>query len=68
MCDRLTGHEDPTSWKPISDELVLALRAESAGDDAAVAAALPLVTVAAYLGELELVYPVIKAPQLEPLN
>lgn len=68
VCDRLTGHEDPTSWKPISDELVLALRAESAGDDAAVAAALPLVTVAAYLGELELVYPVIKAPQLEPLN
>ncbi len=42
---------------PISDAFVLALRAESAGDDLAISAALPLVTVAANLGELELLYP-----------
>ena len=56
VCARLAGHDDRT-WPPISDDLVPALRAESTGDEAAVAAALPLVTVAASLGELELVYP-----------
>jgi uncharacterized membrane protein YccC len=56
VCARLAGHDDRT-WPPISDDLVPALRAESTGDEAAVAAALPLVTVAANLGELELVYP-----------
>jgi uncharacterized membrane protein YccC len=56
VCARLAGHDD-TTWPPISDDLVPALRAESTGDEAAVAAALPLVTVAASLGELELVYP-----------
>jgi uncharacterized membrane protein YccC len=54
--ERLAGITDK-SWSPISDEFVLALRAESTGDDAAVSAALPLVTVAANLGELELIYP-----------
>jgi hypothetical protein len=54
--ERLAGITDK-SWSPISDEFVLALRAESTGDDAAVPAALPLVTVAANLGELELIYP-----------
>ncbi len=49
-------------WPPISDDLVPALRAESTGDEAAVAAALPLVTVAANLGELELVYPAVPEP------
>lgn len=62
--DRLTGAEDASAWNPISDDLVLALRAESTGDEAAVAAALPLVTVGAYLGELELIYPIISAPKL----
>jgi uncharacterized membrane protein YgaE (UPF0421/DUF939 family) len=42
---------------PITDEFVLALRAESTGDEAAVNSALPLVTIAANLGELELIYP-----------
>ncbi len=56
VCARLAGHDDRT-WPPISDDLIPALRAESTGDEAAVAAALPLVTVAASLGELELVYP-----------
>ena len=36
---------------------MIALRAEAADDDLAVAAALPLVTVAAHLGELEVLYP-----------
>jgi hypothetical protein len=56
VSERLAGITDK-SWSPISDEFVLALRAESTGDDAAVPAALPLVTVAANLGELELIYP-----------
>ena len=56
VCDRLAGRM-ATPWPPISDDLVPALRAESTGDEAAVAAALPLITVAANLGELELVYP-----------
>jgi uncharacterized membrane protein YgaE (UPF0421/DUF939 family) len=42
---------------PITDEVLLALRAESTGDEAAVNSALPLVTIAANLGELELIYP-----------
>jgi hypothetical protein len=56
VSERLAGVTD-RSWPLISDEFVLALRAESTGDDAAVSAALPLVTVAANLGELELIYP-----------
>jgi len=42
---------------PISDQFVLALPAEADAGDLAVSAALPLVTVAASLGELELTYP-----------
>jgi hypothetical protein len=55
VCERLAG--DTTSWPPISDDFVPALRAESTGDEAGVEAALPLVAVAANLGELELIYP-----------
>jgi hypothetical protein len=53
---RVAGATDQT-FAPISDELVLALRAEFTGDETAVEAALPLVTIAANLGELELIYP-----------
>ena len=56
VCDRLAGRDD-TVWPPISDDLVPALREESTGGDSAVAAALPLIMVAASLGELELIYP-----------
>jgi uncharacterized membrane protein YccC len=56
VCARLAGVTDQT-WDPITDEFVHALRAQSTGDHAAVNAALPLVTVAANLGELELIYP-----------
>ena len=58
ICDRLAGRADPKQAPtPISDDFVLALRAESGGDDLSVSAALPLLTVAASLGELELIYP-----------
>lgn len=60
ICLRLSGQVDPDQeWVPISDDFVLALRSEAGGDDLSVAAALPLLAVAAALGELELIYPVI---------
>ena len=56
ICARLTG--DPgQEFLSISDDFVLALRADTTGDDLAISAALPLSTVAANLGELELLYP-----------
>lgn len=59
ICARIAGAEDPdpATLAPISDDFVLALRAESGGGSLSVEAALPLVTVAASLGELELLYP-----------
>jgi hypothetical protein len=53
---RVAGATDQT-LAPIRDEFVLALRAEFTGDETAVNAALPLVTIAANLGELELIHP-----------
>lgn len=56
--ERVTGRLDPErEWGPISDDFVLALRSEARDDDLGVSAALPLLTVAALLGELELIYP-----------
>jgi hypothetical protein len=57
--DRLSGKLGTGGdWAPIGEEFVLALRSESNGDDdMAIAAAMTLVTVAAAIGELELVYP-----------
>jgi hypothetical protein len=56
ICGRLIG--DPgRELDSISDDFVLALRADATGDDLAVSAALPLTTTAANLGELELLYP-----------
>jgi hypothetical protein len=52
---RLAGVTEQ-NWGPVSDEFVLALRAEF-NDESTVDAALPLVTIAANLGELELSYP-----------
>ena len=58
ICDRLAGRINPKQASaPIGDDFVLALRAESGGDSLSVSAALPLLTVAASLGELELIYP-----------
>lgn len=57
ICTQLADGSAPDAVPvPISDELVPALRAESSGDELAVSAALPLVAVAASLGELELIY------------
>ncbi|MGV0849254.1 FUSC family protein [Mycolicibacterium phlei] len=56
VCAQATGGT-ADSPAPISDDFVLALRAEASDDDLAVSAALPLVTVAALLGALELLYP-----------
>jgi uncharacterized membrane protein YccC len=53
---RLTG--DPgRELHTISDDFVLSLRADATNDDLAISAALPLTTVAANLGDLELLYP-----------
>ncbi|BBX67315.1 FUSC family protein [Mycolicibacterium psychrotolerans] len=58
ICERVAGRPDPEHpWAPISDDFVRALRAQMRDDDLGVSAALPLLTVAALIGELELIYP-----------
>jgi len=57
VCERLSGVDPAPSLPPISDDFVLSLRAEATGDSMSISAALPLVTVAANIGELELLYP-----------
>lgn len=58
VCERMSGHIDGAiGHNPISDEFVIALRAEAHREEHPVGYALPLVTVAANLGELELLYP-----------
>ena len=59
LCARFDGSLGGTMGlaAPISDDLVPALRAEAGDGELAVSAALPLVTAAANLGELELTYP-----------
>ena len=57
VCARLDGTDPTASLPPISDALVPALRAEAGAGELAVSAALPLVTAAANIGELELTYP-----------
>ncbi|WP_422743166.1 FUSC family protein [Mycobacterium sp. WMMD1722] len=54
---RLLGRPVARSLPPITDDFVRALRAEAGDRELSVSAALPLVTVAAQLGELELLYP-----------
>ncbi len=56
ICARLTGGPG-RDLESISDDFVLALRADATTDELAVSAALPLTTTAANLGELELLYP-----------
>ncbi|TFV57596.1 FUSC family protein [Mycobacterium sp. PS03-16] len=65
VCGRLIGDGQATDRRrlpPISDDFVLALRAETGEGDLAISAALPLLTVAAHLGELELLYPRAEEP------
>lgn len=63
ICERLAGRSHPEqSWMPIADEFVVALRSEAPDNDLGVAAALPLLTAAALLGELETIYTLQKVP------
>lgn len=57
ICARVSGRAPDEPFAPISDDFVLALRAEARPDTLGVSAALPLLTAAAALGELELLYP-----------
>lgn len=58
ICDRVTGQWDSVdAWTPISDDFVRALRSEARDDSLGLSAALPLLTTAAAIGELELIYP-----------
>ncbi|WP_059014992.1 FUSC family protein [Mycobacterium sp. M26] len=66
VCARLDGTDPTASLPPISDALVPALRAEAGAGDLAVSAALPLVTAAANIGELELTYPPALAAEPSP--
>ncbi|GJF15310.1 fusaric acid resistance protein [Mycolicibacterium cyprinidarum] len=63
ICGRLAGRPQPEQpWTLIADDFVLALRSEAPHDDLGVAAALPLLTVAALLGELESIFPLQETP------
>lgn len=57
LCARLEGGDQSAAAPAMSEDFVPALRAEAATTPGAEAAALPLVTVAANIGELELTYP-----------
>ena len=57
LCARIEGEPNPVALQPVSDDFVVALRAEAEPGELAAHAALPLVTTAANLGELELTYP-----------
>jgi hypothetical protein len=56
ICARLVG-DSARELQSISDDFVLALRADATHDELAISAALPLTAVAANIGELELLYP-----------
>ncbi|MCB0931839.1 MAG: FUSC family protein [Mycobacterium sp.] len=63
VCARLDGSDTSSVLPPISDDFVPALRAQARRTGkTAVATALPLLTVAAHLGELELTYPPLENP------
>ncbi|MET0700004.1 MAG: FUSC family protein [Mycobacterium sp.] len=56
VCERMSGRIDSLDGTPISTDFVVALRTEAHREKHPVAYALPLVTLAAHLGELELLY------------
>jgi uncharacterized membrane protein YccC len=66
ICARLDGTDVNTPLAPLSDDFVLALRAEAGTGSLAVSAALPLVTAAANIGELELTYPALPEETIVP--
>jgi uncharacterized membrane protein YccC len=64
VCALLAGDDAARVLPPISDDFVPALRAEAGTGELAVAAALPLVTTAANIGELELTYGAIREEEV----
>jgi uncharacterized membrane protein YccC len=66
VCARLEGGPPAAARPALVDEFIPALRAEARPGELAAAAALPLVTAAANVGELELLYPA-EADQPAPL-
>ena len=54
ICNVLGGDERTAALPPISDDFIPALRADAQGGELSVAAALPLMTTAANIGELEM--------------
>ena len=62
LCARMEKVNAPAALPDISDDLVPALRADAPAASQAAQWALPLVTVAANLGELELTYPALTEP------
>ena len=61
VCARLEAGPPGIPLPALSDEFIPALRAEAGSGDLAAAAALPLVTAAANVGELEVLYPATSA-------
>jgi uncharacterized membrane protein YccC len=56
VCERMSGRSDSLGDTPISADFVIALRTEAHREEHPIAHALPLVAVAAHIGELELLY------------
>ena len=56
ICALIAGGPATGALPPISDDFIPALRAEARGGELAVSAAIPLLTTAANIGELELTY------------
>ena len=59
LCARLRGDEPPPGAAGIAEDFVTTLRAEARSSGAPAETALPLVTAAANIGELELTYPLV---------
>ena len=59
LCARLEGSRHPPVQSGIAEEFVVTLRAEAKASGAGPDTALPLVTTAANIGELELTYPMV---------
>ena len=60
ICTVLSGGERTAALPPISDDFIPALRADAQGGELSVAAAMPLMTTAANIGELEMTYGAIR--------
>lgn len=60
ICTALGGGERTAALPPISDDFIPALRADTQGGELSVAAAMPLMTTAANIGELEMTYGAIR--------